>query len=886
MKKYIKKGLCILLSLTFAATLTSCAAKPEESEIKALFTNTEKVSFSENYTQLNDGKTNKTKSWRQGMVSGNGMQGYVTSGAPYSDTFIFQNMHFILPNKNARTCPVTSNELETVKQQIVKGENITDNASYDDVYSYHPGGQLRLSFDKSRAENYLRYTDYETSQTGVHFKDKNGVWDRVSFTSMADKAVITKLSKSSEGTKLNLTLSFDDISTLANFGDGCETDLKYKKLTAADGSYLALVAHYPNYENSELKNGGYATVTYVITSGGKKERVSLDKNTDEEQFSGDNQGVKITDADNVYLLTVSERTYDMGKYADFEKQSDFALVDECVATLKSIAEKYGNDKFDYDTALKNHLAIYQPQFDAVELKLGDDSFDSNEKLLKAQKRKKEIKSDIAQRTYYAGRYAYLCCSGYSTSRLYGMWTGEWNTGWGSKYTMDANVNLQTSSMNTSNMQSTPIGYVYFILRQLPDWEENAYATHGYKNALQAPVNTDGDKAVITETCYPYPFRYWNAGTSWMIQPMYETLQSYGNINIPLSDEFDLNKLKSVLSPSDEPLTDNDIAAIKKRGYLRLEEDILYPILTKSANYWAQMMSAEYYTAADGTIHYQKGKTSLTNGEKYCIVPSYSPENNPKNYESPSDANCAIDIAACRDNLNMLMAVAKDVAPNEDLTKWQELEKNLPPYLYDDTGALKEWATTSFEENNKHRHLSHLYGVWPLFETQGNEKLTKACKQAIANRTSENEASHALVHRSLIATRLKDSESLTDALLKLMNHKIRYDSLMTNHDYDQGSCYCTDFAIGYLGIVNEALIYSHNSDIELLPALPTSGFDKGTISGIKTRNRATVTSLEWDKEKGTVSATVTSDIEQTLNISYNGKAQSVTFKAGESKSIKF
>lgn len=886
MKKYIKKGLCILLSLTFAATLTSCAAKPEESEIKALFKNTEKVSFSEDYTQLNDSKTNKTKSWRQGMVSGNGMQGYVTSGAPYSDTFIFQNMHFILPNKNARTCPVTSNELETVKQQIVKGENITDNASYDEVYSYHPGGQLRLSFDKSRAENYLRYTDYETSQTGVHFKDKNGVWDRVSFTSMADKAVITKLSKSSEGTKLNLTLSFDDISTLANFGDGCETDLKYKKLTAADGSYLALVAHYPNYENSELKNGGYATVTYVITSGGKKERVSLDKNTDEEQFSGDNQGVKITDADNVYLLTVSERTYDMGKYADFEKQSDFALVDECVATLKSIAEKYGNDKFDYDTALKNHLAIYQPQFDAVELKLGDDSFDSNEKLLKAQKRKKEIKSDIAQRTYYAGRYAYLCCSGYSTSRLYGMWTGEWNTGWGSKYTMDANVNLQTSSMNTSNMQSTPIGYVYFILRQLPDWEENAYATHGYKNALQAPVNTDGDKAVITETCYPYPFRYWNAGTSWMIQPMYETLQSYGNINIPLSDEFDLNKLKSVLSPSDEPLTDNDIAAIKKRGYLRLEEDILYPILTKSANYWAQMMSPEYYTAADGAIHYQKGKTSLTDGEKYCILPSYSPENNPKNYESPSDANCAIDIAACRDNLNMLMAVAKDVAPNEDLTKWQELENNLPPYLYDDTGALKEWATTSFEENNKHRHLSHLYGVWPLFETQGNEKLTKACKQAIANRTSENEASHALVHRSLIATRLKDSESLTDALLKLMNHKIRYDSLMTNHDYDQGSCYCTDFAIGYLGIVNEALIYSHNSDIELLPALPTSGFDKGTISGIKTRNRATVTSLEWDKEKGTVSATVTSDIEQTLNISYNGKAQSVTFKAGESKSVKF
>ena len=62
MKKYIKRGLCILLSLTFAATLASCAAKPEESEIKSLFTNTEKVSFSGNYTELTNDKKYKAKS--------------------------------------------------------------------------------------------------------------------------------------------------------------------------------------------------------------------------------------------------------------------------------------------------------------------------------------------------------------------------------------------------------------------------------------------------------------------------------------------------------------------------------------------------------------------------------------------------------------------------------------------------------------------------------------------------------------------------------------------------------------------------------------------------------------------------------------------------------
>ena len=48
----------------------------------------------------------------------------------------------------------------------------------------------------------------------------------------------------------------------------------------------------------------------------------------------------------------------------------------------------------------------------------------------------------------------------------------------------------------------------------------------------------------------------------------------------------------------------------------------------------------------------------------------------------------------------------------------------------------------------------------------------------------------------------------------------------------------------LGIVHEALVYSNDDEIELLPALPESGFDRGTLTGLKTRNRATVTRLQW------------------------------------------
>lgn len=91
MNRYVKKSLCVLLTVTFAFSLASCSGgKVSEGDIKSLFKDTSKISFSYDYTELKDSRKNKTKSWRQGMVSGNGLQGFITSGSPYSDTFIFK----------------------------------------------------------------------------------------------------------------------------------------------------------------------------------------------------------------------------------------------------------------------------------------------------------------------------------------------------------------------------------------------------------------------------------------------------------------------------------------------------------------------------------------------------------------------------------------------------------------------------------------------------------------------------------------------------------------------------------------------------------------------------------------------------------------------------
>lgn len=890
MKKKAVVFVAVILAVVCAlGALSACKAYYPPSG--ARFASTAKSSFSNEFTQLDEKRNGKTL-WRDGMVSGNGEQGVITSGAPYSDTLIYQNIRFILPNANPRVTPDTADELESVRQAIIKKGSYTDSQPYLDVYGYHPGAQLRIRQEEREYSGFMRYTNYETAEVGVRYTDDKGQWDRRTFTSWADGVTITQITSSDKEKPVTAEFTFDNISSFAKFGDGSEVDIRYKKYADKDG-YMTFVAHYPSYEGSELKDGGYATVCYIISEGADVKTTENDL-PDEKQYAGSsNPGLKVKKADTVYVISVSGRTAEMGGYDAFAGQEEFALTDELKAQVKAVADKYTDEEgyFDYEGALKAHTDIFTPQFNAVEFSLGADITVANEDLIRKylpweDLTKTEIDKTLAERAYYSGRYAALCCSGTSTSRLGGMWTGEFNPDWGSKFTMDANVNLQTAAMNTGNISSSPVGYVYFILRQAPDWEENAMATHGYTKALQAPVHTDGDNASIVESCYEYPFRYWNAGTSWMLYPMYETLMCYGDMHIPLSGEFDLDELKSVLSPSSAPLTDAQINAIKSRGYLDLRTEILYPLLVNAANYWQQLLTPEYYTRADGSIAYTQGKTSLEEGESYCIIPSYSPENTPANYNSPSAANCAIDISACLSNMYMVIDIAKSIDENADTSVWEGIIRDLPPYLFDDTGALKEWATTDFEEQNSHRHLSHLYLAWPMFETQQSDRLKQAAIQAVENRASENEASHALVHRSLIAARLNDREALTDALKGLMNSYIYYDSLLTNHHTNAESGYCTDYAIGYTGIVNEALVYSYTGEVGLLPALPTSGFDEGVIKGIRLRTRATLTSMSWTKSG--VEAVITSDVAQTLTVTcgMNGKQRQITFAAGESKRVSF
>ncbi|MGN1098476.1 MAG: glycosyl hydrolase family 95 catalytic domain-containing protein, partial [Clostridia bacterium] len=501
---------------------------------------------------------------------------------------------------------------------------------------------------------------------------------------------------------------------------------------------------------------------------------------------------------------------------------------------------------------------------------------------------KRINHEFMRRAYEQARYAQICCGGTTAPRLYGMWTGEWNPGWRAIYTLDANVNLQVSAMNTGNLGGDfQEGYITFFLRHAPDFMENAKMAYGMHDAIQISVNADADRAMHIEYDNSYPFEYWNAGASWCLLPIYEYWQCFGNKQIPINDYMRFDNLQKVLGVNDGGLSDEEFAEIKSRGYLDLEKDILLPLLTKQANFWEQIVTPRYYTDINGNACHDESKTELSEGEKYIIIPTYSPENSPVGYNSTITANATMDISAARDGLDMICAIERAVKREgyeAAVQKWETLKNNISDYKTDSDGALREWAMSEYTENNNHRHLSHLYVAWPAYETQNDPELARAANIALDNRnrynTGDATAGHGWMHKAIVEARLKRGDGMMKSLLKMMNGTAYYSSMMTDHDTNRrNDTYCTDTAFGTIGAVNEALVFSNTGEIEIIPALPKD-WTKGEVKGLMARTRTEVSELVWDLDASAARVTLTSiEDDNTVRLSC-GEAWTKALCGGE------
>jgi hypothetical protein len=435
---------------------------------------------------------------------------------------------------------------------------------------------------------------------------------------------------------------------------------------------------------------------------------------------------------------------------------------------------------------------------------------------------------LLEKLFASGRYLLLSASGLLPPRLTGLWQGDWDSAWSGAITTDANLGLQLAGAVTTDVPAAVDAVASLVARQLPDWRVNARRLFGARGIV-APAHTDGRSGLATHFEPRWPLHMWTAGADWLLVPLL-----------------------------DEALARVDPGYAARHAGQALRE-----------------LAAFYEDFLAGTDC----------GGHVVFAPSYSPENEPDGW-APAAVNATMDIAAARHALlSAAQLAAAELAEAEPADPGAaRLVERLPPYRLTTDGALAEWAWPPEETglpplpaNDEHRHVSHLYPVWPLHEitATGTPALAAAALRALRARGAQDDSAHGYLHKALAAARLRDADLAGRLLAALAGQGFFFRSLMSSH-YPKRAVYNADAACALPGVLTEMLVDSVPADeagpgrIELLPAVPDF-LPRGRLAGARTLLGVRVAELRWDIAAGHADAVLLSVVDQVADVSCRWQA---------------
>ena len=410
-----------------------------------------------------------------------------------------------------------------------------------------------------------------------------------------------------------------------------------------------------------------------------------------------------------------------------------------------------------------------------------------------------------------------------------------------------NTNLQVCSGNSTGLFEEMDTYFRYYENKFEDFRINAQRLFGARGVL-ASIHCDYDSGLLYHFSSTYPHYCWTGCLGWIYN------EFWGYYLVTGDKKF-------------------------------LEERII-PALKEIALFFE-----DYACDRD-----ENGRT--------IFYPSFSPENPTPYYIQKPEGLCAtsinsvMDIMICREVLDHLIEGCKELGiEKEQIPHWEKQRKELPVYLLDEEGGLKEWAWPGIPENYNHRHVSHHYALWPGHElTWENEpELARAIMISNRKRGHQDESAHGIIHRLFSAIRLKDLEDTVYNLQYLMSHGYVTKALNTNH-YPYAVRF-PDLQGAMPAILAEMCVFSSPGMVEFLPAMPET-LKTGRIEGIWLYTWMKLEYMEWSPEW--IKADLVSVRDQKVEIMYrkgaaefwvNGnvlakdqKSITAAFQAGEKISV--
>jgi alpha-L-fucosidase 2 len=460
----------------------------------------------------------------------------------------------------------------------------------------------------------------------------------------------------------------------------------------------------------------------------------------------------------------------------------------------------------YEELKARHVADHQRYFRRAEIQLGSDA----NAAVPTDQRVQHIKDggeDIGLLPIYFqfGRYMLISSSrpGTLAANLQGIWNDSVDPPWGSKYTVNINTEMNYWLAERANLADCHLPQ--FDLQDATRGPGSVTAKKYYKaRGFVVHHNTDiwGDSGPIDGL----GGGIWAMGAGWLSTHAWDHYE-YGG----------------------------DVRFLRERAYPLLRESALFLL--------------DYLTEAPAGTPYAG---QLVTG------PSCSPENKYKLPDGKSFNLCmgpTMDLSITRAVLTRAVRASELLGnPPEDaelVARAKAAIPRLPAFRVTHDGRLQEWPEDYADQEPGHRHISHLFGLYPddQITLRGTPELAKAARTTLDKRLVAGGGSTGWSRSWIIncMARLEDGEAAYQNVLQLFRQSTRH-NLLDVCGLKENSPYQIDGNLGGPSGLIEMLLQSHAGVVRLLPALPKA-WPEGSFRGLRARGGLEI-DLEWKNGRAT------------------------------------